>query len=69
MIRLAAIIVFLAVSGVAYLQFNEGNPSWERILSYVLGGIALVAFIYYLIQMRQFRGTLNEYFNRKKMEP
>ena len=67
-IRLSAFIILLAIGGVLYFLAYGKGEEWETTLIYVFGGIAFVALIYYLIQMSQFRGKLDEYFDEQGVE-
>ena len=68
LIRITSFIIFLCVGGIVYLLMAGTGAAWETYVSYGLGGIALVGLIIYWIQSRQFKGALNSYFDRKKME-
>ncbi len=64
-IRIAAFIILFSLLGLLYmLLYDKGNPT----LHYIAGGVAAVAFIYYIIQMSSFRGKLDRYFEEKGMD-
>ena len=65
-IRLTALVVFLALVGLIYLQTKDNITSTDTTISYVLGGIALIGALFYFIKQRQFKGKLNNYFERKQ---
>lgn len=64
-IRLSAFIILLSIAGVLYLLAYGQGTEWEVTLLYVLGGIAFITLILYLIQMSQFRGKLDKYFDEQ----
>ena len=67
-IRLTSLVVFLALVGLIYLQTKDEITSNDTTISYVLGGIALIGALFYFIKQRQFKGKLNNYFERKQNE-
>ncbi len=67
-IRITATVVFLALAGLIYFISKESPTSADQTATYVLGGIALAGAVFYFIQMRQFKGKLNNYFKQKNNE-
>ena len=67
-IRLAAVVILLSILGILYFLAYGTGAEWESTLIYVLGGIAFIMLIFYLILMSQFRGKLDNYFDEQGMD-
>ena len=64
-IRIAAFLILLSIAGLLYFLIYEKE---NTTMIYILGGVAFIAFVYYIVQMSLFRGKLNRYFEEKGMD-